>query len=160
MNRGYSKQRRLTGRTPETYTWVDRQQSFAGTRAFPRAQAPRAQKRGPFAKYESIWMNALMYITIIFVVLGLFMEIGKLSKISSQIKLIDRVKYENTELIAQVENLEVEYGMEMRFPIIKQRAEEMLGMLLPEEADMHVLQEVKRNTADEALTAEGMVHSR
>lgn len=159
MNQGYRDQRRITGQSPETYRWVDRE---------PRKRPPMRREEIPAARTKfrlndrdtAIVNNVLMYALLICVVLVLFFEIGKLSEISARNKEINAMMRENAALRAAIENSQVELGLETRADVIKQRAIEELHMYMPEASEVASLKGVKRGTNEATQTAGNIVNSR
>lgn len=177
MNRE-ATQRRIPGRGEAPYTWMDRPErrgdrytQSSARRPQPSAQARhRAPERDDryerresleeqYKRYAGYLNHAVMYATLIFILLVLFMEIGKLSEISSQRKRINAIYEENKTLTAEIEGLEVQLCMETRPSIIKQKAS-TIGMVTPAENEVCVLRTIVRKTTDTAQTAESATRSR
>ena len=162
MNRE-ATQRRLTGTGRLPYQWMDRPQRRPNRRSQPsdgrRASEPRESHEDQYKRYTGYLSQAVMYATLIFVLLGVFMEIGKLSEISSQRKRINAIYEENKTLTAEIEGLEVQLCMETRPSIIKQKAS-TIGMVTPSENEVCVLRTVVRRTTDTAQTAESGTRAR
>ena len=163
MNRE-AKQRRITGKVEEPYLWKDRP-ARRPTRRPSRPvrhyapEPPRESREDQYKRYVGYQNRAVMYGTLIIVVLVLFMEIGKLSEISSQRKRINAIYEENKTLTAEIEGLEVQLCMETRPSIIKQKAG-TIGMITPAENEVCVLRTVVRRTTDTAQTAESGTRAR
>lgn len=163
MNRE-AKQRRITGKVEEPYLWKDRP-ARRPTRRPPQSvrhyapEPPRESREDQYKRYVGYLNRAVMYGTLIIVVLVLFMEIGKLSEISSQRKRINAIYEENKTLTAEIEGLEVQLCMETRPSIIKQKAS-TIGMVTPAENEVCVLRTVVRRTTDTAQTAESGTRAR
>ncbi|MDO4386958.1 MAG: hypothetical protein Q4E18_13270 [Clostridia bacterium] len=163
MNRE-AKQRRITGKVERPYQWMDRPERRP-TRRPPQSvrhyapEPPRESREDQYKRYVGYLNRAVMYGTLIIVVLVLFMEIGKLSEISSQRKRINAIYEENKTLTAEIEGLEVQLCMETRPSIIKQKAS-TIGMVTPAENEVCVLRTVVRRTTDTAQTAESGTRAR
>lgn len=163
MNRE-AKQRRITGKGKRPYQWMDRPERRPARRP-PQSvrhyapEPPRESREDQYKRYVGYLNRAVMYGTLIIVVLVLFMEIGKLSEISSQRKRINAIYEENKTLTAEIEGLEVQLCMETRPSIIKQKAS-TIGMVTPAENEVCVLRTVVRRTTDTAQTAESGTRAR
>ncbi len=175
MNRDCHKQRLITGRAPETYEWKDGRTRTArpahanhSTASRAKARPTQAQKRRESEKIgnnarkrkEALVSSALMYLTLVFIVFMLFLQIGKLSEISGKRTDINSIKQTNTDLLVSIENLEVEYGMETDEKVIKQKAEDKLRMKAPMESNVFVLKNVSRGEQGQYLTADRDVFNR
>lgn len=163
MNRE-AKQRRITGNGEEPYLWKDRPERRPTRRPSRLVrhyapEPPRESREDQYKRYVGYQNRAVMYGTLIIVVLVLFMEIGKLSEISSQRKRINAIYEENKTLTAEIEGLEVQLCMETRPSIIKQKAG-TIGMITPAENEVCVLRTVVRRTTDTAQTAESGTRAR
>lgn len=163
MNRE-AKQRRITGKVEEPYLWKDRPERRPTRRPsrpvrYCAPEPPRESREDQYKRYVGYQNRAVMYGTLIIVVLVLFMEIGKLSEISSQRKRINAIYEENKTLTAEIEGLEVQLCMETRPSIIKQKAG-TIGMITPAENEVCVLRTVVRRTTDTAQTAESGTRAR
>ncbi len=168
MNRDFPKQRLITGRAPETYEWKDGRTRparpvRAGQSAASRAKARPTYKEREAARLamlkkkrkDALLSNALMYLTVVFIVFMLFMQIGKLSEISGKRNDIDNIMQMNSDLLISIENLEVEYGFEKDEDVIKQKAADKLHMKAPLESGKFVLKDVSRGEQSQYLTADG-----
>lgn len=163
MNRE-AKQRRITGNGEEPYLWKDRPERRPTRRPSRPVrhyapEPPRESREDQYKRYVGYQNRAVMYGTLIIVVLVLFMEIGKLSEISSQRKQINAIYEENKTLTAEIEGVEVQLCMETRPSIIKQKAG-TIGMITPAENEVCVLRTVVRRTTDTAQTAESGTRAR
>ncbi len=162
MNR-QATQHRISGYATPPYQWVNRPERRQDIR--PRRPVrqhtpePRESHEDQYKRYVGYLNQAVMYATLIFVVLVLFMEIGKLSEIGSQRKRINAIYEENKTLTAEIESLEVQLCMETRPSIIKQKAS-TIGMVTPAENEVCVLQTVVRRTTDTAQTVENATRGR
>ena len=159
MNNGYYGQKQITGQSPETYRWVDRKPRQRPPMRREAVETGRAKRRLN-DRDTAIINNVLMYALLICVVVVLFMEITKLSEITALNKEINALKRDNAAIRASVENSEVELGLEKRTDVIKQKAEEQLGMFMPEAGEIASLKGVKRSTKEATQTAENLLNGR
>lgn len=79
---------------------------------------------------------AFMYVTVVLVVLGVLLHVGKMVEIASTNKSIRAMKAEMRVMEAHVENLESELMLELRTVVVRQRAKERLGMINPSHTEL------------------------
>jgi len=149
-------QKRITGRAPSTYTWEDR--GVRQTKRRVQPHQPHGKTNKP--KYNTFAAKLLPWITLCVVVLMIGMIIGKWSAITSYKKMEASLLADANELSGRISNLISEYNLEIRADIIKQEAVTRLGMVSPEPESIYFFENVKSNTSDVTLAAEGNRYSR
>ncbi|MBQ3079313.1 MAG: hypothetical protein IJC48_04835 [Clostridia bacterium] len=82
----------------------------------------------------------LMYVSCILAVFAICALIVNVIELSYSAKALETVREGNRLLEAKAENLMLEKEMEMRIEVVQQRAEEILGMVEPEEMKMRNLE--------------------
>ncbi len=93
-------------------------------------------EQGTYARRRKVLLArrrsmAFMYVTVILVLFGLLLHVGKMVEIASANKNIRAMKAEMRVMEAHVENLESELMLELRTIVVRQRAKERLGMINP-----------------------------
>ncbi len=98
-------------------------------------------RRGSYARRRRVLLAqrrsmAFMYVTVVLVVLGVLLHVGKMVEIASTNKSIRAMKAEMRVMEAHVENLESELMLELRTVVVRQRAKERLGMINPSHTEL------------------------
>lgn len=162
MQKGYPRQKRITGQDPETYRWVDRKPASARpVRREPLRDESEARRAKALREQYMLLVNrALMYLLIICVVFVSFMEIGKMTQITAQEKENAKIAALNEELDQKAQNLDSLLAQNKRDAAIEDVATKRLHMIRPKANQVAYLHSVPRYTRDAVQTAEGSMRSR
>lgn len=106
----------------------------AGFRMEGAGQGTYARRRRALLAHRR--SMAFMYVTVVLVVLGVLLHVGKMVEITSTNKSIRAMKAEMRVMEAHVENLESELMLELRTVVVRQRAKERLGMINPSHTEL------------------------
>lgn len=106
----------------------------AEPRGFAVREKPKTRgKRRALRRDEKLSL-ALMFAIAVCVIVGLYLQANKLSRLASANRQIRSIMADNQLLEAKADNLYMELQMETRPDIISARAQSRLGMRMPTEA--------------------------
>lgn len=160
MNRTYSAQKRITGRSPELYKWEEHRPSrkhTANTRPGYPASAHAKMHTSMFSNKDKIMITVVAMLLIVLLGGTIFMmaDNAKIRIATADLKTANKT-IEEVEISA----LQIRYNKDSSREACRQQGRDVLGMILPEDEDRQVLSIDYVFTNESAQTAEANANGR